>query len=112
LNQWFDQRSNRSLLLQLQRIAHSLKGGAKMVKLEGVADIAYELENAFEQFGQHNFNSNVYDGLLESAFHWLDAAIFKQSYDNFDGLKLNLNRMNMLMFLLSFQKNYLEQFDF
>jgi chemotaxis protein histidine kinase CheA len=54
LNQWFDQRSNRSLLLQLQRIAHSLKGGAKMVKLEGVADIAYELENAFEQFGQHN----------------------------------------------------------
>ncbi|WP_336931968.1 Hpt domain-containing protein [Acinetobacter bereziniae] len=93
LNQWFDQRSNRSLLLQLQRIAHSLKGGAKMVKLEGVADIAYELENAFEQFGQHNFNSNVYDGLLESAFHWLDAAIFKQSYDNFDGLKLNLNRM-------------------
>lgn len=93
LSQWFDQRSNRSLLLQLQRIAHSLKGGAKMVKLEGVADIAYELENAFEQFGQHNFNSNVYDGLLESAFHWLDAAIFKKSYDNFDGLKSNLNRI-------------------
>jgi chemotaxis protein histidine kinase CheA/ActR/RegA family two-component response regulator len=93
LTQWFDQRSNRSFLLQLQRIAHSLKGGAKMVKLESVADIAYELENAFEQFAQHNFNSNVYDGLLESAFHWLDAAIFKQSYDNFDGLKLNLHRI-------------------
>ena len=94
LSQWFEQRSNRSFLLQLQRIAHSLKGGAKMVKLEEVADIAYELENAFEQFGQHNFNSNVYDGLLESAFHWLDAAIFEHKHDNFESLKLNLNRIH------------------
>lgn len=91
LSQWFDQRSNRSFLLQLQRIAHSLKGGAKMVKLEEVADIAYELENAFEQFGLHNFNSNVYDGLLEKTFHWLDAAIFKHHYDNFEGLKSSLH---------------------
>ena len=87
LTQWFDHRSNRSFLLQLQRIAHSLKGGAKMVKLEEVADIAYELENAFEQFGLHNFNSNVYDGLLEKTFHWLDTAIFKHDYDNFESLK-------------------------
>jgi len=91
LSQWFDQRSNRSFILQLQRIAHSLKGGAKMVKLEEVADIAYELENAFEQFGLHNFNSNVYDGLLEKTFHWLDAAIFKHHYDNFEGLKSSLH---------------------
>ncbi|RZG80121.1 hybrid sensor histidine kinase/response regulator [Acinetobacter sp. WCHAc060033] len=91
LSQWFEQRSNRSLLLQLQRIAHSLKGGAKMVHLEQVAEIAYELENAFEQFGLHNFNSNVYDGLLERTFRWLDAAIFKRDYENFDGLKSNLH---------------------
>ena len=91
LSQWFDQRGNRSLLLKLQRIAHSLKGGAKMVKLDQVADIAYELENAFEKFGFHNFNSNVYDGLLERTFHWLDAAIFKRNYENFDGLKSNLH---------------------
>ncbi len=91
LSQWFDQRSNRSLLLQLQRIAHSLKGGARMVHLEQVADIAYELENAFEQFGLHNFNSNVYDGLLERTFQWLDSAIFKCDYANFDGIKSNLH---------------------
>ena len=91
LGQWFDQRSNRSLLLQLQRIAHSLKGGAKMVKLEEVADISYELENAFERFALHNFSSNVYDGLLEKTFKWLDAAIFQRNYDNFNGLKSNLH---------------------
>lgn len=93
LSQWFDQRSNRSLLLQLQRIAHSLKGGAKMVKLDQIADIAYELENAFEQFGLHNFNSNVYDGLLERTFNWLDSAIFNHHYDNFDGLKAKLHNI-------------------
>ena len=91
LRQWFDQRNNRSLLLQLQRIAHSLKGGAKMVKLEEVADISYELENSFERFALHNFSSNVYDGLLEKTFKWLDSAIFQRNYDNFNGLKSNLH---------------------
>ena len=90
LSQWYDQRSNRSLLLQLQRIAHSLKGGAKMVQLDEVADISYELENAFERFAVHNFNSNAYDSLLERAFHWLDEAIFKRNNSNFEGLKSNL----------------------
>ena len=62
-----------------------------MVKLEEVADISYELENAFERFALHNFSSNVYDGLLEKTFKWLDAAIFQRNYDNFDGLKSNLH---------------------
>ncbi|MCV9897403.1 UNVERIFIED_CONTAM: hypothetical protein E7W76_18275, partial [Cronobacter sakazakii] len=36
LKQWFEQRTNRSILLQLQRAVHSLKGGARMVGLEAV----------------------------------------------------------------------------
>lgn len=90
LHQWTDQRSNRSLLLQLQRIAHSLKGGAKMARLEQVADIAYALETAFEQFAVHNFNSNAYDALLESAFTWLKSATIEQNYQYFTTLKTNL----------------------
>lgn len=90
LTQWFDQRSNRSLLLQLQRIAHSLKGGAKMVNLEQVADISYELENAFEKFAVHNFNSNAYDSLLQTAFTWLKDAILRNNYQHFETLKSNL----------------------
>ncbi|MEG2637762.1 MAG: Hpt domain-containing protein, partial [Acinetobacter sp.] len=36
LKQWTEQRSDRSMLLQLQRAAHSLKGGARMAENEPV----------------------------------------------------------------------------
>src|SRR5690606_36413484 len=56
-NQRFDQHSDRSLLLQLQRAAHSIKGGARMIETEEVASIAYELETTFEQYAVYQFNS-------------------------------------------------------
>ncbi|MDR2248357.1 Hpt domain-containing protein [Acinetobacter sp.] len=93
LKQWFEQRTNRSILLQLQRAVHSLKGGARMVGLETVQAIAYQLENAFEQFALHHFNSNIYDHLLESAFVWLKDAIFKHNYQHFDGLQQSLENI-------------------
>ncbi|MBJ9957356.1 Hpt domain-containing protein [Acinetobacter courvalinii] len=96
LKQWFEQRSNRSLLLQLQRNAHSLKGGARMAEMDAIAVIAYHLENAFEQFGVHHFNSNVYDNLLNTALAWLHEAIFKRQYANFDGLKQSLEKMEFV----------------
>ncbi|QER38791.1 response regulator [Acinetobacter suaedae] len=96
LKQWFEQRGNRSLLLQLQRNAHSLKGGARMAELDAIAVIAYHLENAFEQFGLHHFSSNVYDNLLNTALAWLHSAIFKRQYANFDGLKQSLENMEFI----------------
>ncbi|MFV5265081.1 Hpt domain-containing protein [Acinetobacter courvalinii] len=96
LKQWFEQRGNRSLLLQLQRNAHSLKGGARMAEMDAIAVIAYHLENAFEQFGVHHFNSNVYDNLLNTALAWLHEAIFKHQYANFDGLKQSLEKMEFV----------------
>lgn len=96
LRQWFEQRGNRSLLLQLQRNAHSLKGGARMAEMDAIAVIAYHLENAFEQFGVHHFNSNVYDNLLNTALAWLHEAIFKRQYANFDGLKQSLEKMEFV----------------
>ncbi len=96
LKQWFEQRGNRSLLLQLQRNAHSLKGGARMAEMDAIAIIAYHLENAFEQFGVHHFSSNVYDNLLNTALAWLNDAIFKRQYANFDGLKQSLEKMEFV----------------
>ncbi|MDQ9826599.1 Hpt domain-containing protein [Acinetobacter sp. 163] len=93
LKQWFEQRTNRSILLQLQRAVHSLKGGARMVGLEAVYAIAYQLENTFEQFALHHFNSNIYDHLLESAIAWLKDAIFKHNYQHFDGLQQSLENI-------------------
>ena len=90
LKQWTEQRSDRSVLLQLQRAAHSLKGGARMAENEPVGAIAYELETTFEQFAVHNFSSNVYDPLLQTAFEWLKQAIFKRDFSNYDGLKNSL----------------------
>ncbi|MCU4414173.1 Hpt domain-containing protein [Acinetobacter sp. WU_MDCI_Axc73] len=96
LNRWFDERTNRSILLQLQRTVHSLKGGARMAELEPVAVISSHLENAFEQFAVKAFSSNAYDHLLLTAFTWLKAAIFERSYHNYDGLKHTLERLEFV----------------
>ena len=96
LKQWFEQRSDRSILLQLQRAAHSLKGGARMLEIEPVAQIAYQLERAFEQFAVHQFNSNVYDTLLQTTLAWLRDAIFNADYSNYDSLKSSLSAMQFV----------------
>src|SRR5690606_8249920 len=93
LNQWFDQRSDRSLLLQLQRAAHSIKGGARMIEVEEVASIAYELESTFEQFAVYQFNSNAYDGLLQKTLAWLKQAIFQRDYSNFEQIQSSLKKI-------------------
>ncbi|GJC32486.1 hybrid sensor histidine kinase/response regulator [Acinetobacter sp. KAM398] len=96
LKQWFEQRNDRSVLLQLQRAAHSLKGGARMAEIESVAQIAYQLESAFEQFAVHQFNSNVYDALLQTTLAWLRDAIFKADYTDYDSLKSSLSAMQFV----------------
>lgn len=96
LKQWFEQRSDRSLLLQLQRAAHSLKGGARMVENEPVGAIAYQLETTFERFAVHQFNSNVYDLLLQTTLAWLKQAIFEHDYSNFDSVKLSLESIEFV----------------
>ena len=96
LKQWFEQRSDRSILLQLQRAAHSLKGGARMLEIEPVAQIAYQLERAFEQFAVHQFNSNVYDALLQTTLAWLRDAIFNADYSNYDSLKSSVSEMQFV----------------
>ena len=96
LKQWFEQRSDRSILLQLQRAAHSLKGGARMLEIEPVAQIAYQLERAFEQFAVHQFNSNLYDALLQTTLAWLRDAIFNADYSNYDSLKSSVSEMQFV----------------
>ena len=90
LKQWFEHRSDRNLLLQLQRAIHSLKGGARMIESEPVALISYQLETIFEQFAVHHFNSNRYDLLLQTTIIWLKQAIFERNYADFDHLTSSL----------------------
>ncbi|OTG90410.1 Hpt domain-containing protein [Acinetobacter sp. ANC 3813] len=96
LTQWFEQRSDRSILLQLQRAAHSIKGGARMVENEPVASISYRLESTFEQFAVHHFSSNVYDHLLQTTVSWLKQAIFSKDYSNFDSIQNSLDAIEFV----------------
>ena len=90
LSFWFEQRSNRSLLLQLQRAAHSLKGGARMAEIEPIVQIAYELETVFEQFAVHQISSNIHDSLLQSTLAWLKGAIYERDYSHVETLAKRL----------------------
>lgn len=93
LPHWNEQRNNRSLLLQLQRIAHSLKGGAKLSGLTTVAEISHLLETVFEHFAIQKINAAHYDEVLNSAFHWLKVAIIGQNLEHFPALKADLDNI-------------------
>lgn len=75
LQQWFDHRSDRSLLLQLQRDAHTIKGAARMAAQDAIAGVASKLDDTFEQFAVRQFTSNRYDALLSHVLSWLEQAI-------------------------------------
>ncbi|MEB3767475.1 Hpt domain-containing protein [Acinetobacter sp. MD2] len=79
LYQWFDRRSQRGVLLQLQRDAHTVKGAARMAEQQAIANVASKLDETFEQFAVRQFTSNTYDALLLSALTWLDQAIVSQA---------------------------------
>lgn len=44
----------------------------------------------------HQFNSNVYDALLQTTLAWLRDAIFKADYSNYDSLKSSLSAMQFV----------------
>lgn len=83
---WIDDRSNRNVLLRLQRTAHSLKGAARIAKYQQVSDIATQLEHVFEQFAVHQFNSGLYDDSLRSVLNWLKVAIFDKKTQDYEAV--------------------------
>ena len=78
--QWQDDRTNRSLLLKLQRYAHTLKGAAKMVEIQPIANVTEELEITFENFALHKVTTRTNDVLLLSLFDWLENVLVSKNY--------------------------------
>nr|WP_174506574.1 Hpt domain-containing protein [Acinetobacter sp. Marseille-Q1620] len=93
LKQWFEQRGNHSLLIELQRAVHTIKGGAKQLGLQAVAEVSYQLERTFEQYALYHFNSNANDVLLENVLLWLRNAIQNKVYEQSEQLKLQLQNI-------------------
>ncbi|MEB3754852.1 Hpt domain-containing protein [Acinetobacter sp. MD2(2019)] len=96
LRRWFDHRTDRGLLLQLQRDAHTIKGAARMAEQQHIADVAGKLDSVFEQFALRQFSSNVYDALLLNALQWLDQAVATAETDTFSQLFEQLNTIDFV----------------
>ena len=88
--QWLNDRSNRNVLLTLQRTYHTMKGNARVVNEVAISVIAGQLEMVFEQFSLYQFSSSRYDELLQQAQHWLRNAIFKGQSEGENELKARL----------------------
>ncbi len=51
LEQWQDSPSDFSIVAELQRDLHTLKGGARMAEFASIGDLGHELENIYEGVG-------------------------------------------------------------
>ncbi|MFB2538959.1 MULTISPECIES: Hpt domain-containing protein [unclassified Acinetobacter] len=78
---WYNERTNRNVLLVLQRTYHTLKGSARVAGLDKVADMCYHLEHFYGQVLITGFQSERYDHLLNQAHGWLELAIFQGKED-------------------------------
>lgn len=111
LQAWFDDRTNRSLLLQLQRDTHTIKGAARMAGIQPVIDITTALENTFEQFALRQFSSNVYDNLLLNTVAWLQISIHANQYDDVEPLKRQLATIEFIDLSAQLPQQVAGQFD-
>lgn len=94
-DEWRHDRSNRKLLLILQRNYHSLKGNSRQVEQSQIADIAYQLELIFGLFSQQQLLTYRYDALIQQALQWLKFAIFKAQVEGADELKAQLQTVQV-----------------
>lgn len=68
--------ADKEVLQSLQRKLHTIKGGARMVPVNGIADLAHEMETIYEDLGNHRYfaNQSVVN-LLFACHDWIVAAL-------------------------------------
>ncbi len=73
LNQWSDNPANLGPVEELQRILHTLKGGARLAGIGAIGDLSHSFESLLEVIGQHEvaaskgmyiFSQSVADRLM------------------------------------------------
>ncbi len=76
LQHWITEPTDVRTLAELQRGLHTLKGGARMVQVSSIGDLAHELESIYEQLVAHPGLPNpLLPALLNMAHQWLEQAI-------------------------------------
>ncbi len=68
LSAWVRDRGNKSLVFELKRVLHTLKGGARMAGIRAMGDLSHELETLMElvEAGQVSGDQPVFDAIQAS----------------------------------------------
>ena len=76
LDRWHSDRENLEHVAELQRSLHTLKGGARMAGIAGIADTTHALESLLERVSEHQLATSIDHPKLVQRFHdWLNQAI-------------------------------------
>ncbi|MFZ2554335.1 Hpt domain-containing protein [Psychrobacter urativorans] len=77
LQQFLTDDQDTEALQSLQRNLHTVKGGARMVAANGIADLAHEMETVYEKLvKQHRPITKMLSELLTACYDWIIDAIF------------------------------------
>lgn len=77
LQEFRTNNSDLNALQALQRELHTIKGGARMVGAEGMANLAHEMETIYEELGSRRKPATrMIINLLASCHDWLASAVF------------------------------------
>lgn len=76
LQEFRSNTNNIAALQALQRELHTIKGGARMVGAEGIANLAHEMETIYEELGSRRKPATRMIGnLLASCHDWLASSL-------------------------------------
>ncbi|WP_456152359.1 Hpt domain-containing protein [Faucicola boevrei] len=77
LQEFRSNNNNIGALQALQRELHTIKGGARMVEAEGIANLAHEMETIYEELGSRRKPATRMIGnLLASCHDWLASSLY------------------------------------
>ena len=76
LQRWRDDRGDISLLAELQRALHTIKGGARLANIKAVGDLTHGVETLLENIveGRQSATGHLPD-LVQACLDWLAGAI-------------------------------------
>lgn len=86
LHAWSQECENLTHIVELQRVLHTLKGGARMANVTAMGDLAHAMESLLERIAEGRLQTKPdHPALLQSCYDWLlqalEAAQKRQAID-------------------------------
>jgi len=78
IQQWINDRDNLDHVAELQRILHTLKGGARMADISRIADVAHAMESILEKITEYQLAvTDDLPLLIQRSHDWISNAVEK-----------------------------------